>query len=97
MGYIVDHTRSENVKQAFRNLKEKLQRNRDAVPMGRGNNNGEPLDLTQRFLTTFIVLRLKKRYIGFILKDASLKEAIIVVFTSHYVLKCKIASLCVLS
>ena len=44
MGYIVDHTRSENVKQAFRNLKEKLQRNRDAVPMGRGNNNGEHLD-----------------------------------------------------
>jgi len=48
MGYIVDHTRSENVKQAFRNLKEKLQRNRDAVPMGRGNNNGDPLDLNGR-------------------------------------------------
>ena len=44
MGCIVDKTRSENVKQAFINLKEEFERNRDAVPMGRGNNNGDPLE-----------------------------------------------------
>ena len=33
MGYIVDQAISANVKEAFRNLKEKLQQTRDAVPM----------------------------------------------------------------
>ena len=41
MGYIVDQSKSENVKQAFRSLKEKLQRNRDAVPLGRNINSGD--------------------------------------------------------
>ena len=44
LGCIVDKTRSENVKQAFINLNEELERNRDAVPMDRGNNNGDPLE-----------------------------------------------------
>jgi len=37
MGYIVDQSKSEDVKKAFTYLKEKLQRNRDAVPSGRNN------------------------------------------------------------
>ena len=40
MGYIVDQSKSENVKQAFMKLKDKLQRNRDAVPSGRNNCPG---------------------------------------------------------
>ena len=39
MGYIVDQAISANVKEAFRNLKEKLQQKRDAVPMEQGNNS----------------------------------------------------------
>ena len=44
MGCIVDKTKSQNFKQEFINLKEEIGRNRDAVPIGRGNNNGGPLE-----------------------------------------------------
>ena len=40
MGHIVDKSTSENVKTAFRNLKEKLHRNQDAIPIRRETTVG---------------------------------------------------------
>ena len=40
MGHIVDKSMSENVKQAFGELKQKLHRNQDAIPIRREFTNG---------------------------------------------------------
>ena len=45
MGHIVDKCGSENVKHAFKTLKEKLQRNQDALSIKNGNSYGSPSGL----------------------------------------------------